>query len=602
MDPAGHRRRQAPGGRALLLFLGSGATGHHLMAEGLARTHADERTEVVSGSLAATRDYPLETAVMREIGIELDGLPRRTPEDLELFSFDVVVTLADFDRACRPNLPGMPPHYHWELPTPLEGAGRDAQLAVLRRARDTLARKVELVFASDMLRGLAIARGNLELVLDNLAHAVMAHTMNRRIFFFNQAAERITGCRREEVLGRDCHEVFQPARFCGGNCRFCASSEGAITSGQLTTRVEFERPGGDVRVLDMTVRPLSDATGVDVGALCSFRDITEFDELKRRVRHRHELHGLVGRDPKTLALFGQVREVAAVNVPVLVQGESGTGKELIARAIHAESDRAGKPFVAINCGALPEGILESELFGHVRGAFTGAVRDKRGRFELAHGGTIFLDEVAELSPAMQVKLLRVLQERCFERVGGERTIHVDVRLLSATNQDLRRQMARGRFRRDLYYRLCVVPISAPPLRERRLDIPALTDVFLEASAREQARDELRPSTEALDALVRYPWPGNVRELRNVLEYVSVKCSGGVFGVEHLPPELHEPLGGRGATSKSRRRGPRPKLDAARVRQALEESGGNRAAAARRLGVGRTTLYRFLDSMGGDAGA
>jgi len=285
--------------------------------------------------------------------------------------------------------------------------------------------------------------------------------------------------------------------------------------------------------------------------------------------------------------------VSSENVSVLVEGESGTGKELVARAIHTMSPRAKEPFVAINCGALPEGILESELFGHVRGAFSGAIQDRKGRFELADKGTIFLDEVSELSPAMQVKLLRVLQEQRFEPVGGERSIQVNVRVVSATNQNLRELMEKKGFRRDLFYRLCVVPITIPPLRERRLDIPVLVEHFIDMTAQELERPVLTPSNEVLDLFTRYSWPGNVRELRNAVEYAYVKCRAGVIGVEHLPPEIAYQSGER----RRSKPGPALKLKKEDILAALAEAEGSRKKAAELLGVGRATIYRYLDLYG-----
>jgi PAS domain S-box-containing protein len=582
--------------KGMVLFLGTGPDGLHLMAEGFARSLASATVEPVSASMMAGEPHPLAVEVMREVGIDISRLDERSPLDVEVFTFDLVVTLGDFDAACMPNLPGMPPHFHWDVEVPDLDRPAAEIVSDVRRARDLLGRKVGAVFESNMIESLQIARRNLELVLDNMAHAVMAHTKNRRIFYFNREAEKITGFGRSELLGQDCHEVFTPERFCGGDCMFCTRPFGDDrVVRQRTNQVSFTRKDGQQRCLEMTITPLSDAQEAYVGALVSFKDVTELDALKRRVRHRHSLHGLVGRDPKTLSLFEQIREVASVNVPVLIEGESGTGKELVACAIHEESDRAKGPFVPVNCGALPEGILESELFGHVKGAFTGAVQDKKGRFELADGGTLFLDEVAELSPSMQVKLLRVLQERSFERVGGERSIHVDVRILSATNQDLRKLMEARRFRRDLYYRLCVVPIRPVPLRERVLDIPALVDHFLEDVALETGRPILIPSNEALDALMRYSWPGNVRELRNVIEYVNVKCQSGLFGVEHLPPEVVHSRGSDTEALQRTRFGPEPKLDHDEVMSALARARGNKSRAAKLLGVGRTTLYRFLSS-------
>ena len=572
-----------------ILFLASGRSNVHLMAEGIARQLEQDQVEPISATMSPPEIRPLAARVMREIGIEIVGLPQRTPLDIELFMFDLVITLGDFDQACRPNLPGMPPHLHWEVPEPGRRDAEDVALDKLRRARDTLRQRIDTLFQSGMLHALLVTRKNLELILDNLLDGVMAHTTSRRIFYFNQAAERITGRRRQDILGNDCHEVF-PGRFCGGTCTFCdGTAEGA---GVNRSEVPFVRPDGAERKLEMVTTPLVDPDGHSVGALVSFRDNTELDALKRRLRHHHSLGGMVGKDPKMLALFDLVREVANVDVSVLVEGESGTGKELVANAIHEMSSRADKPMVAINCGALPEGILESELFGHVRGAFSGAVQNKRGRFELADGGTIFLDEVGELSPAMQVKLLRVLQEQKFERVGGEKPIQVDVRVISATNQNLRQLMERKAFRKDLFYRLCVVPVTLPPLRERRLDIPMLVEHFVEVIAKQTGRQMLTPSTEALDALTRYRWPGNVRELRNAIEYAYVKCHAGVFGVEHLPAEITQ-----ADSLPATRPGPQPKLAKEDVLKALARAEGNKKKAAEILGVGRATLYRYLSQLG-----
>ena len=577
----------------LILFLGPGPDALHLMAEGLARRKSEGRIEIVCSAIEPSTP-PLEAVqVMGEIGIHLDQMSTRTTVEVEVYSFDLVVVLGGPISSIKPFLPGMPPHYYWDIPLPGMDAPIEKRLAGYRVARALLAKKIEGIFSSNVLYGLAQARGNLELVLDNLAHAVMAHTMNRRIFYFNKAAEEITGFSRKEVIGKDCHDVFKPSRFCGGDCLFCQEGSGQPKkSCSRTEQIPFTRRDNEERILDMTIAPLNDASGVEVGAILSFKDNTELDRLKRQVMHHHSLGGLVGRDPKMLALFEQIKEVAAVNVTVLIEGDSGTGKELVARAIHDHSPRAQGAFVPVSCGALPEGVLESELFGHVRGAFTSAIRDKKGRFELADGGTLFLDEVAELSPSMQVKLLRVLQEQTFERVGGERTLQVDVRVISATNKNLKDMMDKGRFRRDLYYRLCVVPINPPPLRERRIDIPILVDLFLREISKNSGKSSPTATNEALDLLVRYNWPGNVRELRNVMEYISVKCHGNSFGLEHLPPELTKSASV--STMPNARRGPPRKLNREKVLSALERADGNRTRAAKILGVGRTTLYRYFE--------
>ena len=513
--------------------------------------------------------------------------------DVEVCSFDLVVTLGGLDPSCNLSLAGMPPRLHWDLPALPGQEERDAQLRSFRAVRDQLEAKINELRTAGALSGFQVARQNMELVLDSLADGVMAHTVNRRIFYFNSAAEQLTGFAREKVLGRDCHEVFPRERFCGGDCSFCnglAGRQGHVIPKK--TQVSFRRPGGEELALDMTIMPLTDAQKTEVGAVVSFKDNTELANLKRRVSHSDSCGKLIGRDPKTLAIFEQIREVGPVNVPVLIEGESGTGKELVARAVHELSPRAAKPLIVINCGALPEGLLESELFGHVRGAFTGAMREKKGRFELADGGSIFLDEVAELSPALQVKLLRVLQERKFDRVGDEKLISVDVRIISATNRHLRQMMEAKHFRRDLFYRLCVVPIRLPPLRDRCMDIPVLVDHFLESIAEETGRPRITVTSEALDLLVNYPWPGNVRELRNALQFVYVKCQSGILAPHHLPKEVLN-----FEVKRTARPGPAQKLKHDPVIAALDEARGNKSRAAEILGVGRSTLYRFLAQQG-----
>lgn len=308
--------------------------------------------------------------------------------------------------------------------------------------------------------------------------------------------------------------------------------------------------------------------------------------------------GIVGKNQKMLDLFESIEELAQVNVPVLIQGESGTGKELVASAIHREGKRSKKPFIAVNCGALPETLLESELFGHVKGAFTGAARDKKGRFELADGGTIFLDEIADISATMQVKLLRVLQQGTFERVGSEVTTKVDVRVISASNKDIQKEMAAGRFREDLYYRLFVVPLYIPPLRERPDDIALLIDHFLKEAVIELEKDMTILSPEALQLFLDYKWPGNIRELQNAIKYALVKCKTQIIEPAHLPLFLHSPNGSHSITRIKRTR--RKKLNAQRVRDALIQTDGNKVEAARVLGVSRATLYRFLETTSIDA--
>lgn len=430
---------------------------------------------------------------------------------------------------------------------------------------------------------------NLGDILDNLSEGIIAHNRDRRILFFNRAAEKITGYSREEVLEKDCHEAFG-GPLCGARCLFKEGSPDYLE--KISYPVNIVSKGGQERRLEMTINMMSDDVGALVGVIASFHDVTDLMALKIQFGDLEGFAGIIGQDPKMLQIYRQIKDMATNDYPVHISGETGTGKELVAAAIHNESRRGGNPFVPINCAALPEGVLESELFGHVKGAFTGAVKDKKGRFELAHGGTLFLDEVADLPKTVQVKLLRVLQEGTFERVGGEETVSVDVRLISAANRDLKSEVKKGSFRDDLYYRINVVPIHLPLLRERRNDIPLLAEHLLKQGS-EEGQETLGLSKKALAIMIDYPWPGNVRELQSAIRFALVKARGKIIQPENLPMELQEWRKSRTSHSFSRKRRPSRKLDPESVKAALTKSGGNKAKAARILGVGRATLYRFL---------
>jgi sigma-54 dependent transcriptional regulator, acetoin dehydrogenase operon transcriptional activator AcoR len=428
------------------------------------------------------------------------------------------------------------------------------------------------------------SKENLARILDNLKEGIIAHDLQRRIFFFNAAAERITGYSRREVLNRDCHDVFE-APFCGQRCSFC---DGAPPPGDHAAYpLTITSKKGAPRRIEFTATLMRDDRGEAVGVLAAFSDVTQLFDLQQRTGDMHQFANIIGGDRKMRAVYQQIIDVAQYDFPVHLYGETGTGKELVANAIHNESRRGGAPFVPINCGALPEGLIESELFGHVKGAFSGAIRDKKGRFELADGGTIFLDEIADLPKPMQVKLLRFLQGGAFEKVGGERTISVNVRVISATNKDLTKEVQRSTFREDLFYRLNVIPICIPALRERKVDIPQLADHFLRRAA--DLNDEPVPkfAPAAMAVMMDYPWPGNVRELQNAVQFALVRCNKQVIAPDDLPLEL------RHFKSPPTRQGRAGKLDLFAVREALAKTGGNKAGAARKLGVGRATLYRFL---------
>jgi PAS domain S-box-containing protein len=428
-----------------------------------------------------------------------------------------------------------------------------------------------------------VDRRSLEDILDNLTEGIIAHDTERRILFFNRAAEQITGYPREDVIGKDCHTVFG-GPFCGGRCSFRNDAPQSLD--HVAYPLNILTRDGEPRRLEMTVIGMGDDMGHLVGAIASFRDVTDLIGLKIAYGDLKGFAGIIGRNPAMLQVYRQIRDLATNDYPVHISGETGTGKELVAVGIHNESRRGGRPFVPVNCAALPESMLESELFGHVKGAFTGAVRDKKGRFDLADNGTLFLDEVADLSRGVQAKLLRVLQDGTFERVGGEKTVSMNVRLISATNRDLKREVGRGHFREDLYYRINVVPIHLPPLRERQNDIPLLVAHFL-AQAAEDGQTTIGFSNEAMSVMTGYPWPGNVRELQSAIRFALVRSKGRLIQLGDLPIELKDWHNLRSTRGLSR------KLDTESVRAALAQTGGNKAKAARILGVGRATLYRFL---------
>jgi PAS domain S-box-containing protein len=438
-------------------------------------------------------------------------------------------------------------------------------------------------------------RDNLNLVLDNLKQGIIAHTPERVITVFNKEAEKITGYTKEEVIGQDCHIIFQ-SPFCGGKCSFCNETPD-LKADTKEYPITIVTKSGETRHLEMTVSAIIDNENVFKGVIASFKDMTESIRMSLRAENLSNFAGIIGKDKAMQDIFRQIRDVALYNYPVHVSGDTGTGKERVAYAIHDISSYGTGAFVPVNCGAIPEGIVESELFGHVKGAFSGAVKERKGRFELAHKGTLFLDEVAELPLKTQVKLLRFLQEGSFEKVGGEKKVSVDVRIISATNKNLKDEVRHGRFREDLFYRLNVIPIHLPPLRERKSDIPLLAAHFLREAEQESSNPVPDLAGESIDLMLDYQWPGNVRELKNVIQFSVVRSRGNTILPKDLPLEVsREP-------EIPRFREPEPieadipltrgKLTEASVKTALTKTGGNKSKAARVLGVGRATLYRFL---------
>ena len=440
--------------------------------------------------------------------------------------------------------------------------------------------------------GFASAVADYKMLLDNIPDAIIAHDFNRRIYYFNQAAEQLTGYRLEEVLNHDCHEIFGNG-LCGTECLFCAADANPNDNHNCRRTLQLTDRNGKKHLCDMTIKTLFNSE-IPVGILATIRKL---QSASRQLDQRQDevFPGIIGASNELAEVFNSIRDVAASSASTMIYGESGTGKELAARAIHNLSLRKDRLFVPINCGALPENLLESELFGHVKGAFTGAIRDKKGRFELADRGTIFLDEIGDISLAMQVKLLRVLQEGTFERLGSETTIKVDVRVISATNKNLETEIQAGRFREDLYYRLGVVPLTLPPLRQRASDVLMLAKYFIKMGLENDQRDQVSLSNEVSTIFLNYSWPGNIRELQNWIQYALLKCKSKLIGPEHLPEFSRNAIN---ITMKQQHNKPqrRKKLDLHRVNQALEQTGGNKLKAAKLLNVGRATLYRFMDNI------
>jgi len=344
-------------------------------------------------------------------------------------------------------------------------------------------------------------------------------------------------------------------------------------------------------VLNVSAAPCQGDTGNPLGVVLTVRDETRLENLEKGMKKRQKFEHIVGRSEAVQAMFGLIENLAEVDTTVLITGESGTGKELVAEALHYRSDRRDNALVKVNCAALPENLLESELFGHIKGSFTGALKDKIGRFEQAHDGTIFLDEIGDISPALQVRLLRVLQNKEIEKVGGVGTIKVDVRIVTATNQDLLQKVRNNEFREDLYYRLRVVQISVPPLRNRREDIPLLIEHFV-AMYNERFKRQIDGLNDAANRrMTGYDWPGNIRELQHAVEHAFVLCRDDLIDVCHLPPELQD------ASESPDNDGVELDDEVDRIIAALEKSGWNKSRAARLLGISRRTIYRNIEELG-----
>ena len=430
----------------------------------------------------------------------------------------------------------------------------------------------------------------LETILDSIADGVFTVDVDWKITFFNRAAEKITGVPREEAVGERCCDVFR-ASICETDCALRHTMK---TGKPVVDRTVFIINSTGERIpISISTSLLRNKEGQIEGGVESFRDLSLVEQLRKELEKSYTFEDIVSKSPKIRKIFDILPVVANSDSAVLITGDSGTGKELVARALHNLSPRRNKPMITVNCGALPDNLLESELFGYKAGAFTDAKKDKPGRFALADGGTIFLDEIGDVSPAVQVKLLRVLQDKSYEPLGAVETERVNVRILTATNRNLEELMAEGAFRRDLYYRINIIRLEMPPLRERMEDVPLLADHFVAKFNRMHGKDIRGLSAEALKILMNYDYPGNVRELENIIEHAFVLSDGERIIPDNLPETLQlkaETEGGKISDTME-------EYEAQLILDTLKRNRWNRLAAAEELRMHKTTLYRKIRKLG-----
>jgi PAS domain S-box-containing protein len=433
----------------------------------------------------------------------------------------------------------------------------------------------------------------LSAILESIADGVFTIDRDWRITSFNRAAERITGVSRRRAVGQKCFDVFH-ANICQTACTLKKTLETGREV--IDSPVDILTSRGETLPISISTAVLRDEKGRIIGGAETFRDLSAIEALRRELSGKYSSGDIVSKNEKMQKILSLLPAVAESSSTVLIQGPSGSGKELLARAIHSASPRAKGPYVVVSCGALPDTLLESELFGYVKGAFTDAKKDKPGRFARAEKGTLFLDEIGDISPAVQVKLLRFLQEREYEPLGAVKPQKADVRIVAATNKDLARMVQEGRFREDLYYRLNVVKLELPPLAERREDIPLLVDHFLKRFNLRMNKRIASVSPEVMQLFMRYDFPGNIRELENAVEHAFVLCNGPQIREEHLPQDLLN-RARAGTVRLSSGRAPLKMAERQTILQMLEKHGGNRRKAAGELGISPVTLWRKLKTPG-----
>jgi len=432
--------------------------------------------------------------------------------------------------------------------------------------------------------------GHQMIILDSITEGVFTVDSDWRITSFNKAAEKITGVPREEAVGQLCYEVFK-ADVCESGCVLRQTMD----TGRPIRNRAISIVRSDKRRIPISVRTalLKDEFGNVIGGVETFRDLTVVDELRKEIRKQHSFGDIISKNAKMLGLFSILPQIAESDSTVLIVGASGTGKELFARAIHNSSRRKKGPFVAVNAGALPDTLCESELFGYKAGAFTDAKRDKPGRFAMAQDGTIFLDEIGDVSQAIQVRLLRVLEEKVFEPLGSTKTFKTNARVITATHRDLEKLVEEGTFREDLYYRINVVKVAIPRLSERKQDIPLLVDRFVQRFNNLTGKAIAGVSDEAMGAFMFHHWPGNVRELENAIEHAFVLCQDDLIALRHLPaqlvPENQSVLLADGFSLKE--------VEKRTIEEALERNQWKRVKTARQLGIDKNTLRRKIKRLG-----
>jgi PAS domain S-box-containing protein len=431
-------------------------------------------------------------------------------------------------------------------------------------------------------------------ILNSIADGVFTTDNEGKITFINKAAEQITGFSSKEAIGHFCFDIFR-ADICQSKC---ALKETLKTKKEIINLpATILKKGGQKVPISISTAVLKNEKGRIIGGVETFRDLSTIEELKKELSQKYTLGDIISKNHKIHEIFNILPDIAESDSTVLVQGASGTGKELFAKAIHNLSHRKTKPFVKVNCGALPDTLLESELFGYIKGAFTDAKKDKPGRFALGNEGTIFLDEVGDMSPSLQVKLLRVLQEKEFEPLGSTSPRKTDVRIIAATNKDLSRLVNEGKFRDDLFYRLNVVKIELPLLKERREDIPLLMDAFIQKFNAKMGKQVTGVSDGVIGTLMRYDYPGNVRELENIIEHAFVLCKGERIDLDCLPKEI---TGSQEKTSSDKALSGKTLLAGAEaeiIERTLRKYEGNRIKTAKELGLDRTTLWRKIKKYG-----